>query len=837
VTSGDPDRAAILGPGFPPLSYADLAEQVSATAAELSELGVGRQDRVALVLPNGPAMAIDLLGVMATGIAAPLNPQYTAEELRFFFADLRPSLVIIDEALDTPAREVATSVGVAIRGRSTDALDPAGRDVVEARPDDVALLLHTSGTTSRPKLVPLTHANLVASARNVAGALDLRSTDRCFNVMPLFHIHGIVAALLATLASDGSVICTPGFRASHAVPWMQDFRPTWYTAVPTLHRALLDAVTEGTWRPPLRFARSSSAALPTPLRAELEREFAVPVIEAYGMTEAAHQIASGRVGDASTPGSVGRAAGPEIAIVDDAGNRLPVGRPGEIVIRGSNVMTGYLDNPDANAAAFVDGWFRTGDEGKLATDGSLTITGRLKEIINRGGEKVAPTEVEEVLLSHPDVSDAAVFGVPHPTLGEEVGAVVALRADASVTAGALRQFVAEQLAPFKVPRRFVFAPAIPKGPTGKVQRVGMAAVLGIEGPPRDRDAFDIVEPRDDTERRIVAMFADVLKLDAASVSVTDDFVELGADSLHLVELVSEIEREFGKEVPAAIFLTGATPAHVADFVRGDSEDVAAIVRIQPAGSRPPLFCVMRAATLVTLRHFVPALGPDQPIYGIWMPAMHGNTEAAGGIEDIATTCRRAIAETGADAPYYLFGYSLGGLVTYEMARQWSAEGESVGLVIMADTPCPVPYPTRRDQVRKLFSREGPRAVARRVGGAVDRVVHRREIQAQAAERRRALIEQFGPSVDLDAALRREREYIAAPRPPGAPVVLLRTRVAMDHWGGGSPALGWDRYVRDDWELREVPGSHESMIGEPHVHVLAAAVAESLRRAQQSPPAS
>ena len=473
-----------------------------------------------------------------------------------------------------------------------------------------------------------------------------------------------------------------------------------------------------------------SGASRTAARGDLERVFAVPVIEAYGMTEAAHQIASGRVGDTSAPGSVGRAAGPEIAIVDDAGNPLPAGRRGEIVIRGANVMAGYLDNPDANSASFVDGWFRTGDEGRLAADGSLTITGRLKEIINRGGEKVAPTEVEEHLLSHPDVSDAAVFAVPHPTLGEDVGAVVVLRSNALVTAGALRQYVAEHLAPFKVPRRFVFADAVPKGPTGKVQRVGMATALGIEGPRRDRDVLDIVEPRDDTERRIVAMFADVLKLDAASVSVTDDFVELGADSLHLVELVSEIEREFGKEIPAAIFLTGATPEHLADFVRGDSDDVAAIVRIQPAGSRPPLFCVMRAATLVTLRHFVPALGPDQPIYGIWMPAMHGNMEAAGGIEDIAATCRRAIAETGAGAPYYLFGYSLGGLVTYEMARQWSAEGESVDLVIMADTPCPAPYPTRRDQVRKLFSREGPRAVARRVRGAVHRVVHRRDLQTR-----------------------------------------------------------------------------------------------------------
>jgi acyl carrier protein len=365
----------------------------------------------------------------------------------------------------------------------------------------------------------------------------------------------------------------------------------------------------------------------------------------------------------------------------------------------------------------------------------------------------------------------------------------------------------------------------------------LADLLGIEGPRPDRDPLDVVAPRDDTERRIVAMFAELLHLDVASVSVTDDFVELGADSLHLVELASEIEREFGKEVPAPIFVAGATPAHLAEFVRRDHDDVATIVPIQPAGPRPPLFCVMRAATIVTLRHFVPALGPDQPIFAIWMPAMHGPMDAAGGIEDIAAICRGAIAETGAGPPYYLFGYSLGGLVTYEMARQWSAAGEPVGLVIMADTPFPQPYRTWRDHLRKLFSREGPPAVARRLRRVVRPMKHRRETQAADAQRRRAVAELYGPSVDPDAPLRRERDYVAVPRPPGAPVVILGTRVAIQHWGRGSHALGWDRYVRDDWECLEVPGSHESMIGEPHIHVLAAIVAESLQRAQQNAPAT
>src|SRR5262245_32941813 len=467
--STQPDAPAIFAPGHAPCTYRGLTEHVESMASTLAGIGLRRVDRVALLLGNGSSNATTLLGVMAAAVAAPLNPQFTADELRFYLHDLCPAAFIVDSTIETPALEVAAALGVrvftltpATSGVAGDyALDrsefsnPASPAVAPAL-DDVALLLHTSGTTNRPKLVPLTHANLAASAHNVARTLELGPADRSFNVMPLFHIHWIVASLLASLVTGGSVICTPGFRSTEVVDWMAELQPTWYTAVPTLHRVIADVVAESTWRPALRFVRSSSAPLPTALSTRLEEVFDAPVIEAYGMTEAAHQIASNALAGTRKPGSVGPSGGPEIAIFDPSANVLAAGEAGEIVIRGANVTAGYVDNADANAAAFVDGWLRTGDQGVLDDDGHLMITGRLKEIINRGGEKVAPAEVENALLAHPDVAEAAVFSIPHPRLGEDVAAAVVLRPESLSSEGGLRRFVGERVAPFKVPRRITF---------------------------------------------------------------------------------------------------------------------------------------------------------------------------------------------------------------------------------------------------------------------------------------------------------------------------------------------------------------------------------------------
>ncbi|MBI3082169.1 MAG: AMP-binding protein, partial [Gemmatimonadetes bacterium] len=337
--------------------------------------------------------------------------------------------------------------------------------------------------TSPPKLVPLSQRNVCASARNTQSTLRPTAEDRGLIIMPLFHIHGLMAALLAPLAAGGEVCCTPGFNALKFFSWLADLRPTWYTAVPTMHQAILTRASRNAdviKQSRLRFVRSSSSALPPTVIQQLETVFGAPVIESYGMTEAAHQMASNPLPPGvRKPGTVGTQAGPEVRVVNQRGEPVPGGASGEVVIRGKNVMTGYDSNPAANAAAFINGWFRTGDQGVLDRDGYLSITGRLKEIINRGGEKISPREVDEIILAHPAVHQCVTFAMPHAMLGEDVAAAVVLKEGTQATDQDLRRFAAERLADFKVPRKILIVKEIPVGPTGKLQRIGLARTLGL----------------------------------------------------------------------------------------------------------------------------------------------------------------------------------------------------------------------------------------------------------------------------------------------------------------------------------------------------------------------
>ncbi|HEX5744719.1 MAG TPA: acyl--CoA ligase [Archangium sp.] len=488
---------AIGAPGRPGLTQGGLRELARHTVTVLNGMGLGREDRVALVLPNGPEMAAAFVTFACGTTTAPLNPSYRAEEFDFYLTDLKARALVLLEGMESPARAVAAARGIPIIELVPDANGPAGRFTLKperplsgtparagfAKAEDVALVLHTSGTTARPKIVPLSHANVTASADHIGQTLELGREDVCLNIMPLFHIHGLIAAVLASLAAGGGVVCTPGFNALKFFGWFEEVRPSWYTAVPTMHQAILGRASRNTGSIQagrLRLIRSSSASLPPQVMEELERVFGVPVIESYGMTEASHQMASNPLPPRPRhAGSVGIAAGPEVAIMDEAGTLLPPGALGEVVIRGRNVTAGYENNPEANAKAFTRGWFRTGDQGVLDEAGYLRLTGRLKEIINRGGEKISPLEVDTVLMDHPAVQQVVTFGMPHPKLGEEVAAAVVLREGASVGERELQDFASARLADFKVPRKIVFLPEIPKGATGKLQRIGLAKRLGL----------------------------------------------------------------------------------------------------------------------------------------------------------------------------------------------------------------------------------------------------------------------------------------------------------------------------------------------------------------------
>jgi acyl-CoA synthetase (AMP-forming)/AMP-acid ligase II len=482
-----------------------LGSLTQTTLAALHGAGIGRGDRVAIVLPNGPEMAAAFVTIAQGATTAPLNPAYKQEEFDFYLSDLSARAIVLPAGYDGPALAAAQAHGLVVLRLAFDATAPAGSftlhaegtasspktkpDTSPAMVDDVALILHTSGTTSRPKIVPLLHRNIAASARHIAASLALTPADRCLNMMPLFHIHGLIAAVSSSLSAGASVWCAPGFDAMRFFSWMEDARPTWYSAVPTMHQTILQRAARNAdtiKAVPLRFLRSSSASLPAQVMIELSQTFNAPVIEAYGMTEAAHQMASNPLPPRlQKPGSVGIAAGPDLRIAHEVDNTLLDGGVGEIVISGPNVTPGYEANPEANAKNFFHAegkhWFRTGDQGAVDDEGYLSLTGRLKEIINRGGEKISPLEVDGVLMDHPCVQQVVTFAIPHAKLGEDVAAAVVLREGMVADESAIRSFCAERLAAFKVPRRIVILAEIPKGATGKLQRIGLAEKLGLVG--------------------------------------------------------------------------------------------------------------------------------------------------------------------------------------------------------------------------------------------------------------------------------------------------------------------------------------------------------------------
>ncbi|QGG95415.1 AMP-binding protein [Actinomarinicola tropica] len=449
----------------------------------------GPRPRVAVALPNGPQLAIVCLAAMAGATCAPLDPRAREGELRDALVRLDADVLVVvagdDASAPGRAAAVARSLGLGIVEIDADdqlhlaeAPDRARRG--DGERDDLALLLHSSGTTAAPKLIGQPSANLAASARSIAATLRLTPDDRCLNVMPLFHIHGLVGALLSTVAGGGSVECTPGFDAFAHRRRLADSAITWSTAVPTMYQAML-LRSGASAEPPtgrLRFVRSSSAPLPATVWSTLEEQLGCPVLNAYGMTEASHQMTSNPLPPAARKvGTVGPGAGAQVAVLVDGRVQEDAEAEGEVVIRGPGVMAGYLAPPGANDDAWVDGWFRTGDVGRLDADRYLTLVGRLKEIINVAGEKVSPFEVEAVLLDHPAVVDVAAFAAPDDLRGECVAAAVVLRQDVSTSD--LRRFAAERLSRAKVPSTVVPVEALPLGPTGKVQRVRLAAQLGL----------------------------------------------------------------------------------------------------------------------------------------------------------------------------------------------------------------------------------------------------------------------------------------------------------------------------------------------------------------------
>ena len=568
-----PNAPAIVSLEGDVLTYIELASRIDASATAIRRRGVAAHDRVAIVLPNGPLMAAAFLATTAAAAAAPLNPGLTDAEFRYYFDDLDIRLLIAESTDTTAASHVAREMGIEVLAFAESGVAVGSvvtgsahhdEELVLSDENDVALVLHTSGTTARPKMVPLSHRNLVQSATNVATTLELAPRDRCLNVMPLFHIHGLVAALLGSLSAGASVVCTPGFSAVPFLRWIDTHAPTWYTAVPTMHQAILARLASDVHPvTSLRFIRSSSASLPPSVLAALEDGFGVPVIEAYGMTEASHQMTSNRLPPGiRKPGSVGMAAGPEVNVLTDSGVPASTDHVGEVAIKGENVMSGDVGMVD-RARHFVDDeWFRTGDQGYLDPDGFLFLTGRLKEIINRGGETIAPREIDEVMLDIEGILQAVAFSVPDEILGEEVAAVVIPQDGAVLTEAEIQTRVAERLSFAKVPKRVIFTDAIPKGPTGKLQRIGLADKLGVTSVRAvQASSTDAVSA---TGERLATLWMEVLEV--AHVGPDEPFLEAGGDSIAATALAVGVEEEFDIDLPLLAFYDAATIRSQAELI-------------------------------------------------------------------------------------------------------------------------------------------------------------------------------------------------------------------------------------------------------------------------------
>lgn len=626
----NPSKCAISAPGRLPLGYAQLQGLIEANLAILNGMGVGLGDRVAIVLPNGPEMATAFLTVAAGATAAPLNPAYQAPEFELYLADLKAKALLIQVGMDSPARLVAAQLAIPIielipcPNQAAGVFIFSGATVsttgaLYAGPNEEALVLHTSGTTSRPKIVPLSQHNICTSAQNIVTTLALTVDDRCLNIMPLFHIHGLMAAIMASLAAGAEVICCPSFNRDHFFGWLRQCRPTWYTAVPTMHMAILEAAAqhrEAIKSVPLRFLRSSSASLPPQVMFQLEEVFNAPVIEAYGMTEAAHQMASNPLPPAvHKAGSVGRPAGPEVAIMNETGLLLVAGETGEIVIRGDNVTKGYENNHVANSCAFTNDWFRTGDQGRIDEEGYLYITGRLKEIINRGGEKVSPREVDEALLDHTDVFQAIAFAVPHESLGEAVAAAVVLKVNATVTAQELRRWLFGRLAEFKIPNRILIVDEIPKGPTGKMQRVGLADKLAGQF----QDSH--IAPRNATEELLAEIFMEVLgnKL----IGVNENFFSAGGDSLSGARVISRVRSMFLRDLPVTMLFHYPTIAELAQEISRNAQPESPAILQRKDGTYPLLSLTQQRLW------FIEQLEPENSINNVTRTVhLHGYLDQA-----------------------------------------------------------------------------------------------------------------------------------------------------------------------------------------------------------------
>ncbi|HEY1342826.1 MAG TPA: AMP-binding protein [Bryobacteraceae bacterium] len=773
-----PDRPALLAPGRADITRGELLRQSERLAATLCAHGIRAQDAVAVALPDTPEFVVAFLAGLLAGACAPLNPRLRENEFEEQLVSLKARAIIAADGspmrraaarLDIPAIEVIAEPSAPLPMR-----EPKGAET--------ALLLHTSATTGAPKLVGHTYDNLDAHIANSQVILRITPADRMLGMLPMFHLHGLIS-FLTQLVYGGSVVITSGFDAGEFIGWLERYRPTWYTAAPALHRAILPLARANrpvVERSGLRLIRSIGAPLTPELIAATQEALGVPVLEGYGLTETGLASSNPPPPGKRKPGSVGLGTGTEIRIDG------PPGGEGEILLRGPGIATGQAGG---------DGWFRTGDLGRLDEDGYLYVTGRIKEIINRGGEKVRPQEVDEALVAHPAVAEAAAFGIPHPTLGEDVAAAVVLRPGGTASEDELRAFVARRLAEYKTLRWIFVADAIPKSATGKPRRVALAerfrAGSGAQEPPRDA-----------LERAVAGIWSEVLGVGAPGVH--DDFFALGGNSLLAAAMLARVERECGHTVRP----DSAGPLTIESIARVARNGAARTSR------EPALFCIPDLSeNQFIYRHLAEHLDCEVRVLVNPAPA---DGRGAYRMEELAAALVREIRAMQPEGPYRIAGHCFGGIVAFEAARQFAAEGGEAPLLILMD--CPMPgYPRVREHWDLFAKTVGApwwmlrgKQTAAAVGGML-RGARARLMPGHAS----------GSNEVEQSNLLAARAY--RPQPfPGRGLHLM----ARDTWVTSSPMdprRGWTEVVSGGLDVRFVSGSHETLLAEANAGEAAAEI--------------
>jgi acyl-CoA synthetase (AMP-forming)/AMP-acid ligase II/thioesterase domain-containing protein/acyl carrier protein len=831
------------------LTYGRLHDHACRVVGSLNSSGFRRNDRIAIAIPGGAVMAVSLVALSIGFTGVPLNPGQTLQEYEKYMPELRAKAIILEKDIDLPVNEAAKNLGLEIirlekaEGSEAGLFSLSCMDKTKelqpefAQPDDVANILLTSGTTSSPKLVPWKQSMVCWGHFYNCKEIKLSRLDRFLVVYPFYHAAGLTN-IFRSLYQGCAVICTPGFNPSYFFRWLDATHPTVYSATPTMQRSIVELAGQNKEiiaRSKLRLVRVGSASISAKTMSELEKIFGVPVAETYSSTEAIGMGCS-KLGMGHPPGVLVRLS-PELEIMDDKCNLLPRGESGEIVVRGPNVFAGYDNDPEANSRAFTQGWFRTGDLGFIDADGYLHLAGRVKEVINRGGEKIAPAEIDYVLQEHPSVLEAVAFAVPHPTLGEDIAAAVILRSGETLQEEELRRFVSERLTSFKIPSKIFFVEDFPRGEMGKPKRSEVAKAVGY-APAGFRIREEHVEPRTELEVKIAKIWKDVLKV--SRVGVNDRFVELGGDSLRATYALARMEEEIGVEVTVLELFMAQTVAAVAEIVEKRLEGREGsgsnhLVPLQQSGTRAPLFLVHAVdGDAFTYSDLAKALGEERPIY-----AFRARKHDRYVVEELAKEYLAEMRAVQKHGPYNIAGFSGGGLIAYEMAQQLISNREEVGFLGAIDSEADLSNAhASKYGRRKVFLREvlffyedlKPHSWRRETGVDLkmrSRFVNIIRLGLCAVGLTKPSKEPNLPSSTIalpEARQRMWKELMVCisryhPKPyPG--LVYVFKGNSPRFVSPPYPAMGWERFAQRT-EVVEVPGRfHGSQLKPPYVSVLA-----------------